>query len=70
MPESCMQGSVENFYSEMKKHEAHFKELYEAAAKKGHKLKFVARYENGKALLDYNIFHPNRIFIIYTERIM
>jgi aspartokinase/homoserine dehydrogenase 1 len=25
MPESCMQGSVENFYAEMRKHEAHFK---------------------------------------------
>jgi aspartokinase/homoserine dehydrogenase 1 len=40
MPESCMQGSVENFYSEMRKHEDHFKKLYDAAEKKGHKLKF------------------------------
>ena len=34
MPESCMQGSVENFYTEMKKHEDHFKKLYEDAAEK------------------------------------
>jgi bifunctional aspartokinase / homoserine dehydrogenase 1 len=46
MPESCMQGSVENFYSEMRKHEAHFKKLYEDAAKNNCKLKFVASYRN------------------------
>ncbi len=44
MPESCMQGSVENFYAEMEKHEAHFKNIYDEAAAKGNKLKFVASF--------------------------
>ena len=46
MPESCMQGSVENFYAEMRKHEDHFKKLYQDAAKNNCKLKFVASYRN------------------------
>jgi aspartokinase/homoserine dehydrogenase 1 len=45
MPASCMQGSVEDFYAEMATEEAHFRQLYEAAAAKGKKLKFVAQYE-------------------------
>jgi aspartokinase/homoserine dehydrogenase 1 len=46
MPESCMQGSVENFYAEMRKHEEHFKKLYQDAQKNNCKLKFVASYRN------------------------
>lgn len=46
MPDSCMQGSVENFYAEMKKHEDHFKKLYLDAEKKNCKLKFVASYQS------------------------
>jgi len=46
MPDSCMKGSVENFYAEMRKHESHFKKLFEDAAKNNCKLKFVASYRN------------------------
>ncbi|MGI9138780.1 MAG: bifunctional aspartate kinase/homoserine dehydrogenase I [Sediminibacterium sp.] len=46
LPESCFNGSVEDFYGEMEKQEAHFKKLYDAAAAKGCKLKFVANFEN------------------------
>src|SRR5436190_1091012 len=46
MPESCMQGSVENFYAEMRKHEDHFKKLYQDAQNNNCKLKFVASYRN------------------------
>jgi aspartokinase/homoserine dehydrogenase 1 len=57
LPASCFNGSVEDFYVEMEKQEAHFKKLYDAAAAEGCKLKFVAKYEshhnaageNGKA---------------------
>src|SRR6185437_3331087 len=49
LPASCIQGSVEDFYAAMIKEEKHFKSLYEDAAKEGKKLKFVARYDNGKA---------------------
>jgi bifunctional aspartokinase / homoserine dehydrogenase 1 len=45
LPASCMQGSVDDFYAEMAKEEDHFRQLYEAAATKGKKLKFVAQYE-------------------------
>ncbi len=46
MPESCMQGDVENFYNEMEKHEAHFREIYNEAEAKNQKLKFVASYNS------------------------
>ena len=44
MPESCMTGSVEDFYAAMEKEEPHFKKIYEAAKAAGKKLKFVASY--------------------------
>ena len=49
LPASCMEGDVAAFYKELAKHEAHFKALYDEAAKKGEKLKFVAKLDNGKA---------------------
>jgi len=51
LPASCFNGSVEDFYTEMAKQEPHFKKLYEAAADKNAKLKFVASFntsEDGK----------------------
>ncbi|MBL0133118.1 MAG: bifunctional aspartate kinase/homoserine dehydrogenase I [Chitinophagaceae bacterium] len=45
LPASCMEGSVADFYASMAKEEAHFKSLYDAAAKEGKILKFVASYE-------------------------
>jgi aspartokinase/homoserine dehydrogenase 1 len=78
MPESCMQGSVEDFYSEMEKQERHFKALYDEAAAAGKKLKFVASYENGKASVglkhidpDHDFFHlygKDNIVTFYTNR--
>ncbi len=78
MPESCMQGSVENFYTEMEKQEAHFKAIYEEAAAKGNKLKFVASYENGKAAVGlqhinpehdfYHLYGKDNIVLFYTNR--
>ena len=44
LPASCFNGSVEDFYVEMEKQEAHFKKIYEAAAAKNCKLKFVASF--------------------------
>src|SRR6476646_2502492 len=78
MPESCMQGSVENFYSEMRKHEAHFKKLFDSASKNGHKLKCVARYDNGKASVGlqhisseqdlYHLYGKDNVVLFYTDR--
>jgi aspartokinase/homoserine dehydrogenase 1 len=78
MPASCMEGSVENFYTEMEKNEAHFKKLYEDAAAKGNKLKFVASLENGKASVGlqhinpehdlYHLYGKDNVVLFYTNR--
>ncbi len=82
MPQSCMQGSVENFYAEMEKEEQHFKNLLEKANKNNCKLKFVATYEpNGndvKATVglqqipsNHDFFHlygKDNIVLFYTNR--
>jgi aspartokinase/homoserine dehydrogenase 1 len=78
MPPACMEGSVENFYKEMEKHEPHFKALYEAAANEGKKLKFVALYQDGKASVGlqhidpahdfYHLYGKDNIVTFYTNR--
>ena len=78
MPEACMKGDVENFYKEMEKHEDHFKKLVEEAHKAGKKLKFVAKYENGKALVGlqhidpqhdfYHLYGKDNAVLFYTNR--
>ena len=78
MPESCMKGSVDDFYREMLVQEPHFKKLYAAAAKEGKKLKFVAKYENGKASVGlqhidpahdfYHLYGKDNIILFYTHR--
>ncbi len=49
LPESCLQGSVDDFYFEMEKHEDYFRELLENAQSKGFILKYIASFDNGKA---------------------
>jgi aspartokinase/homoserine dehydrogenase 1 len=78
LPEECMQGSVEDFYVCMEKHEAHFKKLYDEADAAGCKLKFVASYENGKATTGlqhidpqhdfYHLYGKDNIVLFYTDR--
>ncbi len=78
MPEECMQGSVEDFYSSMEKHEAHFKKIYDEAEAKNCKLKFVADYNNGKAKVGlqhidvqhdfYHLYGKDNIVLFYTDR--
>lgn len=78
MPASCMQGSVDDFYREMAKEEAHFKSLYEKAQKEGCKLKFVASYKEGKASVGlqhidpahdlYHLYGKDNIVLFYTDR--
>ena len=78
MPESCMQGSVADFYAAMAKEEKHFKSLYQAAAAEGKKLKFVARFDNGKASVglqhigpDHDLYHlygKDNVVLFYTDR--
>ena len=78
MPAECMEGSVDDFFASMTKHEDHFKKLYKEAADKGNILKFVAKYENGKASVGLQHIHPqhdlfhlygkDNIVLFYTDR--
>jgi aspartokinase/homoserine dehydrogenase 1 len=78
LPPSCMQGSVDDFYAEMAKEEDHFRQLYQAAAEKGKKLKFVAQYDNGKASVGlrhigpeqdlYHLYGKDNVVLFYTDR--
>lgn len=49
LPESCLNGSVADFYAEMEKHEPHFRALLDDATSKGLKLKYIASFNEGKA---------------------
>lgn len=49
LPESCFVGSVEDFYAEMAKNEAHFKSMLDNAKNKNLILKYIATFDNGKA---------------------
>lgn len=78
LPASCMQGSVEDFYKAMAGEEAHFKQLYDAAVKEGKKLKFVAKFENGKASVGlqhidpqqdlYHLYGKDNVVLFFTDR--
>ncbi|MEO7265030.1 MAG: bifunctional aspartate kinase/homoserine dehydrogenase I, partial [Ferruginibacter sp.] len=78
MPEVCMQGSVDDFYSSMIKEEEHFKNIYNSAVAEGKKLKFVAKYDEGKASVGlqhidpahdfYHLYGKDNIVLFYTKR--
>lgn len=78
MPESCMSGTVDDFYAAMEKEEAHFKAILDAANATGKKLKFVARYDKGKAAVGlqqvdeqsdfYHLYGKDNVVLFYTDR--
>ena len=78
MPSECMEGSVENFYEMMTKNEDHFKHLFQKANEEGKKLKFVAKFENGKGSVglehigkDHDLYHlygKDNVVLFYTNR--
>ncbi len=82
MPESCMRGTVEDFYAAMEKEEAHFKKIFEAANAAGKKLKFVATYLSEsisqKAIVGlqqvdersdfYHLYGKDNAVMFFTER--
>ncbi len=78
LPESCMKGTVEDFYQEMENHEHHFRQILHEAASSNSTLKFVANYENGKASVGlmhiqpesemYHLYGKDNIVLFYTER--
>jgi aspartokinase/homoserine dehydrogenase 1 len=78
LPDSCMNGSVDDFYKEMLKHESHFKSLLDKANANKSKLKFVASFENGKATVGlqqikpesdmFHLYGKDNIVLFYTDR--
>jgi bifunctional aspartokinase / homoserine dehydrogenase 1 len=78
MPESCMKGSVTDFYKELAAHEAHFKALYQQAKENGCILKFVASFSEGKAQVGlqeispehgfYHLYGKDNVVQFYTRR--
>lgn len=84
LPAECFEGSVEDFYATMLKHEDHFKKLYQDAAAKNCKLKFVAEYNSAaqgsasKANVGlqhiqsdsdfYHLYGKDNIVLFYTQR--
>jgi aspartokinase/homoserine dehydrogenase 1 len=78
LPESCMKGSVDDFYKEMEKQEAHFLAIYKEAAAKNCKLKFVASFNEGKASVGlqhispqqdlYHLYGKDNVVLFYTDR--
>ncbi len=49
LPASCLSGTVEDFYNEMKAHEDYFKNLFETARNQNLSLKYIASFDDGKA---------------------
>ncbi|MBN2812896.1 MAG: bifunctional aspartate kinase/homoserine dehydrogenase I, partial [Bacteroidales bacterium] len=78
LPETCFEGSIDDFWKSIVKHDASFETRRKKLSGENKKLRFVARLENGKAsieLMEVNITHPayplegsNNIILITTLR--
>ncbi|MBS1797896.1 MAG: bifunctional aspartate kinase/homoserine dehydrogenase I [Acidobacteria bacterium] len=62
LPESCLEGSVEEFYAEMEKNEDYFRELLEQARSQGQMLKYIASMDRGKAVVGLQSIDPAHNF--------
>ena len=62
LPESCLAGSVEDFYSEMIEHDGHFRQLFDDAHNKALKLKYIATFHDGKASVGLQSIGPDHNF--------
>jgi len=78
MPESCLHGSVEDFYAEMEKRENYFCDLFETARRDNFLLKYIASFDNGKASVSLqsiskehnfaNLSGKDNAVLFYTNR--
>ncbi len=78
LPESCLKGSVEDFYAELAKHEEYFKQLFDAAEGGGLQLKYLASFTDGKASVGLetigqkhnfaNLSGKDNAVLFYTDR--
>ncbi|MGN7723355.1 bifunctional aspartate kinase/homoserine dehydrogenase I [Chitinophaga sp. 22620] len=63
LPAECLHAKdVPAFYEQLDVHAAHFQQLLRSAADKGERLKFVARYHNGKASVGLQSVSPQHPF--------
>lgn len=62
LPESCLAGSVDDFYAEMERQETHFRKLLDDAVEQGLKLKYIASFDNGKASVGLQSIAPDHNF--------
>lgn len=62
LPEECLKGSVEDFYAAMEENETYFLDLLEDARESGLKLKYIAKFENGKASVGLERIGPEHNF--------
>lgn len=62
LPESCLAGSVEDFYSAMEGEEDHFKQLLDAARKNSLTLKYIASLNDGYASVGLQSIGPDHNF--------
>ncbi len=62
LPESCLSGSVEDFYAEMFRQEDVFKRLLDSATSEGKILKFIATLDSGKASIGLRSIGPEHDF--------
>lgn len=68
LPEECMQGSVDRFYEKLTAHEEHFKNLLNKAKNEGKILKYVAKFEDGKAKVGLQHIAPDSdLFHLYGK---
>lgn len=82
LPESCLQGSVDDFYVAMEKEESHFQSILQEAKLKQAKLKFVASFKrDGDAVFAsvglqhipaesdfYHLYGKDNLVLFYTDR--
>jgi aspartokinase/homoserine dehydrogenase 1 len=62
LPESCLSGSVEDFYTEMERHEEHFRHLLHDAVSQGLILKYIASFNDGRASVGLQTIGPGHNF--------
>ncbi|GGD09387.1 bifunctional aspartate kinase/homoserine dehydrogenase I [Hyunsoonleella pacifica] len=77
-PSGLESGSVEEFYKTLIADEAHYQSLYASAKANNCQLKYVAKFDNGKASVSlqevpvghpfYNLEGSDNIVMFYTER--
>ncbi|MEM6737366.1 MAG: bifunctional aspartate kinase/homoserine dehydrogenase I [Bacteroidota bacterium] len=79
MPDSCIDTkSIDDFYGKVLAEEPYFKEVFQKANHKGARLKVVAKYEDGGAIIKlmeiasdhpfYNLEGKDNIVLFYTDR--